>query len=134
MIKVINMQSSDLNPEQEEISLSVHFTKIEAVKQSDSQYGEVEYPIDLNMGEATTRLDGTALVTFKLKVGTKPNIANFELTGEATIKGPTELVHRLTIPEGGSPPPIWRQIYQEAISTVSLLARFVNVPPPPAVS
>lgn len=114
--------------------VKVRFTYIEAIKQSEALLSNIEYPVDMNLSEATRKLDGTAVIGFSLRVATAPKIAVFAVKGEAIIKGPAEKVHQATIPEGGSPPAIWRSIYQESISTVTFLARFLGVPPPPIVS
>jgi len=117
-----------------DLEIKVRFTYIEAIKETDTQFGNLEYPVDMNLSEATRKLDGTAIIGFSLRVATAPQIAVFAVKGEASIKGSTEKVQKVTIPEGGSPPVIWREIYQEAISTVTFLARFLNVPPPPIIS
>ena len=136
------MLSQELNKEKKTgssqqdsgLDVKIRFTYIEAIKESDGQFGNLEYPIDMNLGEATRKLDGTAIIGFSLRVATSPQIAIFAVKGEATIKGSAEKVQKITIPESGSPPAIWREIYQESISTVIFLARFLGVPPPPLVS
>jgi len=114
--------------------IKVRFTYIEAIRQSDTHFTDIEYPVDMNLGEAVRKLDGTAVIQFSLRVATNPNIAVFAVKGEATLKGSVETVQKLTIPEKNSPPPIWREIYQEAIATITFLARFLEIPPPPIIS
>lgn len=116
------------------LDVKVRFTYIEAVKQSETQFANLEFPVDMNISEATRKLDGTAVVGFSLRIATDPRVAIFAVKGEATIRGPTEKVQKATIPENNSPPFIWREIYQEAISTVTFLARFLGVPPPPIIT
>jgi len=137
------MQRQDVEKEPQElglpkreggINLKIHFTYIEAIRQSESHFADIEYPVDMNLGEAVRKLDGTAVIQFSLRVSTRPNVAVFAVKGEAVINGTTETVQKLTIPEKSSPPPIWREIYQEAISTVTFLARFLSIPPPPIIS
>ena len=71
---------------------------------------------------------------FFLRVATEPKIAVFEIKGEATINLPSNKVQKITIPESGSPPAVWRNIYNEAISIVIFLVRSLNVPSPPIIS
>lgn len=121
-------------PPSDNVEVKVRFTYIEAIRETDIKSINLEYPVDMNLGEAVRKLDGTAVIGFSLRVATNPKIAIFAVKGEATIKGPTEKVQKATIPENNAPPLIWRTIYQESISTVTFLARFLGVPPPPLVS
>ena len=131
----LNKDKKTVPPQQgENLEIKIRFTYIEAIKEADGQFGNLEYPIDMNLGEVTRRLDGTAVIGFSLRVATSPQLAVFAVKGDATIKGSAEKIQKVTIPESGSPPTIWREIYQEAISTVVFLARFLGVPPPPLVS
>lgn len=115
------------------IKVKVRFNYIEAIRQSEAPFANLEYPVDMNMGEAVRKLDGTALIQFSLRVATDPKVVVFAVKGEATVKGPPEIVQRVTIPDKDSPPAIWREIYQEAITTIAFLARFFDIPPPPVV-
>ena len=114
-----------------DIKVKVHFTYIEAIKQADSKFSNLEYPVDMNLGEATHKLDGTAVMRFSLRVATNPQVAVFAVKGEAILKGSTEKMQKALIPEKNSPPPIWMEIYKEAISTISFISRFLDIPPPP---
>jgi hypothetical protein len=128
-----NGQKSELQ-QSDNVEVKVRFTYIEAVRETDTKSVNLEYPVDMNLGEAVRKLDGTAVIGFSLRVATQPMIAVFAVKGEATIRGPAEKVQKVTIPENNAPPLIWRSIYQESISTVTFLARFLGVPSPPLIS
>jgi hypothetical protein len=128
-----NGQKSELL-QSDNVEVKVRFTYIEAIRETDAKSANLEYPVDMNLGEAVRKLDGTAVIGFSLRVATQPKIAVFAVKGEATISGPREKVQKATIPENNSPPLIWRSIYQESISAVTFLARFLGVPSPPLVS
>lgn len=128
-----NKRKKELS-QSDNVEVKVRFTYIEAIRETDANFVNLEYPVDMNLGEAVRKLDGTAIIGFSLRVATSPKIAVFAVKGEATIKGPTDKVQKATIAENNSPPLIWRSIYQESISTVIFLARFIGVPPPPIVS
>jgi len=118
---------------EDKVKVSIHFTKIEALREGDGVFSEIRYPIDMNVGEAIRRLDNSAIIHFTIRVSTDPKIAVMEVKGEAIIRGPVEGLHRLTLPEGNSPPPIWKEIYREAMVAVSLLSKFFEIPAPPTI-
>ncbi len=122
-------------PQQDsDISVKLRFTYIEAIKESDSSFANIEYPVDMNIGEAVRKIDGTTIIQFSLRVATAPKVAIFAVKGEAALKGPQEKIQKATLPDKNSPPAIWKEIYQEAISTVTFLARILSIPPPPIIS
>lgn len=127
-------KNQELSEQVGDIKVKVHFTYIEAIRQSESKFSNLEYPVDMNLGEATHKLDGTAVIRFSLRVATNPQVAIFAVKGEATLKGSTERIQKATMPEKNSPPPIWMEIYKEAISTITFVARFLDVPPPPMIT
>ena len=120
--------------EDDQVKITIHFTKIEAVREADSQFNDVRFPIDMNIGEAVRRLDNTAIINFSIIVATDPKIAFFEVKCEAMIKGSPEKLHALTIPgENSQPPAIWKDIYREAMTIVSILTRVFSIPSPPPI-
>jgi hypothetical protein len=125
--KVVDVSADD------SVKVSIRFTKIEAIREGDSAFNELQYPIDMNVGEAIKRPDNSAIVHFSIKVATNPKIALFLVEGDAIIKGPAGSIHSLTVPEENSPPPIWKAIYREAMIVVTTFSNLFNIPPPPSI-
>ncbi len=120
-------------PSDDNVKVSVHFTKIEAAREGDDPFNELQYPIDVSVDEAIRRPDNSAIVRFSIKVATNPKVAFFLVEGDAIIRGPAENIHDLTVPEENSPPPIWKTIYREAMTVTTTLSNLFNLPPPPAI-
>ncbi|MCJ7630810.1 hypothetical protein MUP77_00180 [Candidatus Bathyarchaeota archaeon] len=123
-------RSSSLN---EKVNVSIQFTKIEAIREGDKQFSEISYPTDMNLGEAIRRLDNCVTMNFSIKVASDPKVAVFEVKGEAIVRGSDESIRSLTLPEGNSPPPVWKDVYREAMVVISILSRFLNIPEPPSI-
>jgi len=104
---------------------------MEAIREGDSPFDELQYPIDMKVGEAVKRPDNSAVVHFSIRAATNPKIALFLVEGNAMVKGPVGSIHTLTVSEENSPPPIWKAIYREAMAAVSTLSNLFNIPPPP---
>lgn len=128
------METTSIELENKErLRVKIHFTYVEAVKHGEHRFSELKYPIDMSMGEAARRIDGSTKIEFSLKVATDPMIVVFDVRGYATIIGPSDLVIDITTPEGDSPPLIWKKIYQETMATIAFLSRFFEIPPPPTI-
>ncbi len=115
------------------MKVSIQFTKIEAIREGDKQFSEISYPTDMNLGEVTRRLDNCVTMNFSIKVASDPKVAVFEVKGEAIVRGSDESIRSLTLPEGNSPPPVWKDVYREAMVVISILSRFLNIPEPPSI-
>ena len=115
------------------VKVSIRFTRIEAIREGDSAFNELRYPIDMNVGEAIKRPDNSAIIHFSIKVATSPKIALFLVEGDAIIKGPAGNIHGLTVSEENSPPPIWKDIYREAMTVVTTFSNLFSIPPPPPI-
>lgn len=131
-VQISETNTSNLSTN-DKVKVTIHFTKIEAIREGDNQFNEIRYPIDMNVGEAIRRLDNSAIINFSIRVATDPKVAVFEAKGEAIVKGSVESIHSLTLPEGNSPPPIWKDVYREAMAVISILSRFFNIPAPPSI-
>lgn len=119
--------------EDDSVKVSIRFTKMEAIREGDSAFNELQYPIDMNVSEAIKRPDNSAIIHFSIKVATSPKIALFLVEGDAIIKGPAGSIHSLTVPEENSPPPIWKAVYREAMTVVTTFSNLFNIPPPPSI-
>jgi len=116
-----------------EIKITVQFNYLEANRTArDSRFTTVRYPISIYLGESIGSKKGKAVVPFTMEAKTNPDIANFTLRGDAHIEGLAEEIESWVVPNGDKAPRIWTRIYQEAVAMLTILTRFVNVPPPPA--
>jgi hypothetical protein len=116
----------------EKVKVSIQFTKIEAIREDNKRFNEISYPTDINLDEAI-RLDNCVIINFSIRVASDPKVAVFEVKGEATVRGSDESTHSLTFPEGNSPPPVWKDIYREAMVVISILSRFLDIPAPSSI-
>ena len=131
----LNVQTSSTGDLIKQIDVSVQFKHLEASRTTqDSRFTTVRYPISIYLGEAVGSHKGRAVVPFTIEAKTSPEVASFVLKGEAYIQGLPEEIEPWVVPEGEKAPKIWRRIYQEAIAMLTILAKFVDVPPPPAPS
>jgi hypothetical protein len=124
--KVMNVSTDDMK-------VSIRFTKIEALREGESPFTKLQYPIDMKVGEAVKRPDSSATIHFSIKTATDPKIALFLVEGDAMIKGTADSIYRLTFPEEDSPPPIWKTICREAMAAVTTLSNLFNIPAPPPI-
>ena len=126
--------ASIIEPEAvKEVKITIQFTYLEANRTAqDSRFTTVRYPISIYLGEAIGSRKGKAIVPFSMEAKTNPDIANFTLKGDAHIEGLPEEIESWVVPNGDKAPRIWTRIYQEAIAMLTILAKFINVPPPPA--
>jgi len=115
------------------VKVSIRFTRIEAIREGDGPFNELQYPIDMNVSQAIERPDNSAIIHFSIKVATNPKIVLFLVEGEAMVKGPAGSIHSLTVPEGNSPPPIWKAVYREAVTVVATLSNLFSIPAPPSI-
>jgi len=118
---------------EDDVEVSIHLIKIEAIREGDSPFKALQYPIDMKVGEAIKRPDNSAIIHFSIKVATNPKIVAFLVEGDAVISGIAEHFDILTVPEASSPPPIWKAIYKETMGVVSTLSSLFNIPAPPSI-
>jgi len=123
-------RSSSVN---EKVKVSIQFTKIEAIREGDTQFGEISYPADMNLGKAIRRPDNSIIINFSIKVASDPKVAVFKVNGEAIVRGSDESIRSITLPEGDSPPPVWKDVYREAMVVISILSRFLDIPAPSSI-
>ncbi|MFQ6095077.1 MAG: hypothetical protein ACE5NN_02925 [Candidatus Bathyarchaeia archaeon] len=116
-----------------EIKITIQFTYLEANRTArDSRFTSVRYPISIYLGEAVGSRKGKAIIPFSMEAKTSPDIASFVLKGDAHIYGIPEEIESWVVPNGDKAPRIWTRIYQEAVAMLTILAKFISVPPPPA--
>ncbi len=133
--RIIDIQTVPHHRLTKGIDISIHFKHLEAVRNTqDTRFTVVHYPISIYLGESIGGHKGEALIPFTVEVKTDPEVAGFSIKGEAYIKGSPEEIESWIIPNGEKAPRIWTRIYQESVAMLTILARFIGVPPPPAPS
>lgn len=132
-VRDVNIQTLPIQEMAKGIDVNIHFKHLEAVKTTqDTRFTTIHYPMSIYLGEAVGSHKGTAVVPFTLEVKTDPDIATFNIKGEAFIKGPPEEIEAWVVPYNEKAPRIWTRIYQESVSMLTILARFIGIPPPSA--
>ena len=113
------------------LSISVHFSYLEARRKHwNPRSNTVRYLISIYLGEALSRKKGKTIAPFTIEAKTDPDVASFTLRGDAYIEGLPEDIEAWVLPDGDKAPRIWMRIYQEAMTMLTVLARFVDAPPP----
>lgn len=131
-IENINVQMKSVQESVRGVKISVRFKYLEANRSTpDTRFTFIHYPISIYLGEAVGSHRGNATVPFTLKANTNPSIAEFSVKGEAYISGSPEEIESWVIPNGDKAPKIWTRIYQESVAMLTILARFIDIPPPP---
>ena len=132
-VRTIDVQTLSIPDTREGIDISIRFKHLEAVKNTqNTRFTTVHYPMSIYLGEAVGRHGGNAVVPFTVEVKTDPDVAVFSVKGEAHIKGSPEEIESWVVPNGEKAPRVWTRIYQESVAMLTILARFINVPSPPA--
>lgn len=131
----IDVKTASLIESSKEITISIQFNYLEVNRTAvDSWFTTLRYPISIYLSEAVGSRKGKAVVPFTIEAKTNPEVASFTLKGDAHIEGLPEDIEAWVVPNGDKAPRIWTRIYQESVAMLTILARFVNVPPPPAPS
>lgn len=131
----IDVKTASLIESSKEITISIQFNYLEVNRTAvDSRFTTLRYPISIYLSEAVGSRKGKAVVPFTIEAKTNPEVASFTLKGDAHIEGLPEDIEAWVVPNGDKAPRIWTRIYQESVAMLTILARFVNVPPPPAPS
>jgi hypothetical protein len=132
-VRTIDVKTIPIQDTAKGVDISVRFKHLEAVKNTqDTRFTIVHYPMSLYLGEAVGSRRGNAVVPFTVEVKTSPDAAIFSIKGEAYIKGSPEDIEGWVVPNGEKAPRIWTRIYQESVAMLTILSRFISVPPPPA--
>ena len=131
--RTIDIQTVPIHRLAKGVDISIRFKHLEAVRNTqDTRFTVVHYPMSIYLAESVGGHKGEAVVPFTVEVKTDPDVAGFSVKGEAYIKGSPEEIESWVIPNGEKAPKIWTRIYQESVAMLTILARFIGVPPPPA--
>lgn len=132
-VRTVDIQTLNIPSIAKGVEVSVQFKHLEAVKNTqDTRFTTVHYPMSIFLGEAVGSYKGNAVVPFTVEVTTNPKVATFNIKGEAYIKGAPEDIEAWVVPNKEKAPKIWTRIYQESVAMLTIMARFINIPPPPA--
>lgn len=132
-IRTVDLKTLPIQDLPKGIDVSIQFKHLEAMKNTkDTRFTIVHYPMSIFLGEAVGGYRGNAVVPFNIEVKTDPDVAVFNIKGEAYIKGSPEEIKSWVIPYNEKAPRIWTRIYQESVAMLTIMARFIGVPPPPA--
>jgi hypothetical protein len=84
------------------------------------------------MMDEKERRSGQISVGYSLKVGTKPNVAKYEVEGTAVLEGRDEEIKKMleVNPETGIPF-VFQRVYQHIFMSMYLLSTLINAPYPP---
>ena len=132
-VRNIKIQTVSMYDSVSGVDVSIRFKHLEANRTTpDTRFTEVHYPVSIYLGEAVGKHKGDAVVPFTVEAKTNPTVADFTIKGEAYVKGSPEEIESWVIPNNGKAPNIWTRIYQESVAMLTILARFIDIPPPSA--
>lgn len=91
----------------------------------------ISFDVKARMDEKESR-SGLLILGFGLSVGTKPNVAKFEVEGIATLEGKDEEVRKmLEVDPETQTPRVFQKVYQHIFMSMYLLATLIDAPYPP---
>jgi len=132
-VRNIDVQALSIHDVAEGVDVSVHFKVLEANRSTqETRFTTIHYPMSIYLGEAVGSHRGSAVIPFTVEAKTDPAVAVFTVKGEAYINGKSEEIESWVVPDGEKAPRIWTRIYQESVAMLTILARFIDIPPPPA--
>jgi len=112
----------------EDAEISIQYRLLEARKSVSTYPSElVKYPLSLYIGEAVRTDPESAFLPFMVALESKPEVASFKIRGEVYVKGPSQTVEGLVLPEDGRPPKVWSFVYHNILGVVSKLAKHLEV-------
>ena len=115
------------------IAVRVKISSLLGTKLSESATpGEtVNFDVKAMMDEKERR-SGQISVGYSLKVGTKPNLAKYEVEGVAMLEGRDEGIKKmLEVNPETQIPFVFQRVYQHVFMSIYLLATLIDAPYPP---
>ncbi|UCD95782.1 MAG: hypothetical protein JSV35_04515 [Candidatus Bathyarchaeota archaeon] len=127
---------SDICPSQDPIGVvvDVEVSSLLGVRLAEGvESGEtVTFDVKARM-EERKRVQGSVLIGFVLKVGTKPSVVKYEVEGTAQLQGRDNDVKTMLEADPNTRVPlIFHRVYKQVFMSMYLLSTLVNAPPPPA--
>ncbi|MGB9134212.1 MAG: hypothetical protein WCC63_01285 [Candidatus Bathyarchaeia archaeon] len=115
------------------VTVRVKISSLSGVKLAESTVpGElVNFDVKALMEEKERR-SGQISVGYSLKVGTKPNVAKYEVEGVAALEGKDEDIRKmLEVNPETQIPFVFQRVYQHVFMSMYLLATLIDAPYPP---
>lgn len=115
------------------VAVRVKVSSLLGVKLAESAVpGEVvNFDVKAVMEEKERR-SGQISVGYSLKVGTKPNIAKYEVEGVAALEGKDEDIRKMLEANPETQIPfVFQRVYQHVFMSMYLLATLIDAPYPP---
>jgi hypothetical protein len=93
--------------------------------------GVINFDVKAMMDEKERR-SGQISVGYSLKVGTKPNVAKYEVEGVAVLEGKDDEIKKmLEVNPETQIPFVFQRVYQHVFMSLYLLATLIDAPYPP---
>ncbi len=132
-VRSIDVRAVSIHDSAKGLDVSVRFKQLDANRNTqETRFTTIHYPMSIYLGEPVGSHRGNAVIPFTVEAKTDPTVAAFTIKGEAYINGSPEEIESWVVPNGEKAPRIWTRIYQESVAMLTILARFIDVPPPPA--
>ena len=115
------------------VTVRVRVSSLLGVKLAENTApGEVvSFDVKAMMDEKERR-SGQISVGYSLKVGTKPNVAKYEVEGVVVLEGKDEEIKKmLEVNPETQIPFVFQRVYQNVFMSMYLLATLINAPYPP---
>jgi hypothetical protein len=90
----------------------------------------LEYPMDLFIEQVKLVEDRKAIISFRMKSATNPEVASFSVSGELRAEGTPEEISSALMQVDENPPAIWKDIYRDCINVMISLAQIIDIPFP----
>jgi hypothetical protein len=108
------------------------FNYLQAERDANKRLSDMrlEYPMDLFIEQVKLVDNRKALISFKMKSGTRPEVASFSVSGELRVEGTPEEISSALMQVNDNPPAIWKDIYRDSINSLISLAKIIDIPFP----
>jgi len=108
------------------------FNYLQAERDANRRLSDMrlEYPMDLFIEQVKLVDNRKALISFKMKSATRPEVASFSVSGELRVEGTPEEISSALMQVNDNPPAIWKDIYRDCINALISLAKIIDIPFP----
>jgi hypothetical protein len=109
------------------------FDRIQAEREDVKDLGRdaaIEYTVDVYIQEVKRETKNRTTISFIIQTKTNPEFANFTLCGNLFLEGTEDEIEVLTVPSSKGPPQVWKNIYQESMNILTVLANVIDIPFP----
>lgn len=108
------------------------FNYLQAERDANRRLSDMrlEYPMDLFIEQVKLIDNRKAIISFKMKSATSPEVASFSVSGELRAEGTPEEISSALMQVNDDPPAIWKDIYRDCINVLISLAKIIDIPFP----